>query len=67
MTSGFDENGVYMYGVFIQGQNGLVWLSNHSTLDDAREVMDDYNNEQDDFIIILPVAAFRDLDGERTE
>ena len=56
-----------MYAMFAQGRDGLVWLSNHPTLDDAREVMDDYNNERADFIIILPVAAFRDLDGERTE
>ena len=56
-----------MYAMFMQGRNGLAWLSNHSTLAEAREIMNELVNETEDFVMILPISGFRDLDGEKGE
>jgi len=54
-----------MYGFFIQTARGLQWVSNHPTLQEAEEIMADYEKDDVDFVLILPVYGFKDLDGTR--
>ena len=56
-----------MYALFAQSHGFMTWLSNHLTLEEAKSAMDSQTNDMADFLMILPVVAFRDLDGERTE
>ena len=54
-----------MYGIFGQSKDGMVWLANMDTLEQAHAEMAEHDTEGWDFMMILPVAAFWDVDGDR--
>ena len=55
-----------MYGIFVESRTGLNWMANHETLEGAKAIADDMSERPDaDFVLVLPVAHFIDVDGER--
>ena len=54
-----------MYGVFGQSAGGLVWLGNGATLEEAHAERQEINSDNWDFIMIIKMEAFYDLDGAR--
>ena len=53
------------FGIFSQGIDGLTWLANYATIEEAQAVLDEYSSEEPDFVMILPVYGFKDIDGSR--
>lgn len=58
-----------MFGIFIQGKHGLVWVGNEPTLEEAQTVVEsdllgpESAHREQDFILILPISKLYDLDG----
>jgi hypothetical protein len=57
-----------MFGLFAQGRDGFAWISSHTTIEAALTAMAEQESiVKDDFLMVLPIVGFRDLDGERAE
>ena len=57
-----------MFAIFTQTRGALQWCEAFNTLEEAQQCLDagDYDKPDVDFAFILPVMAFRDVDGLRT-
>lgn len=53
-----------MYGVFVSCNGIMDWVGNEPTEEAARETMN-VIPETADFAFVIPLTAFRDIDGER--
>jgi hypothetical protein len=55
-----------MFGIFARMNGGMDWLCNVDTLEEATAACEDYRSRDDiDWLFVLPVAHFIDVDGER--
>lgn len=53
------------FGIFTQSRDGFHWCASAPTLEEATAMLDAGDFDNADWAMVLPIAAFRDIDGER--
>lgn len=53
------------FAIFSQCSDGMNWLANAATLEEATAMLDAGDFDHYDFVMVVPVLAFRDVDGGR--
>lgn len=57
-----------MYGVFVRGIDGMDWISNHDTIEQANVVANETAaSGRWDFVFVMPVTTFIDVDGAKAD